>query len=357
MNLRWCFCKATAIFHLQLMRFAFLEGMSLSIPELHLFLYPSGVRIIIVMMTVFWLSMPFKEMCCNGTWSEVAYHLTPTILVLLLNLGQWNFPLFVVLCLILAVLEVLFLWRLEKAKVQRCDSPKEEREFKKLRIRGMIVIGVLWCVGPSIYYAFKNGVVSPDYYAAQDLWREIISDAEIAGDPSEEMTGEVAGELNEEDHLWQALQENTWKSLPLQGKMNVLQQLTNYETMVLNIPHIDISSSLISPYTYGGYSDKRNVIRLNVEHISNDPVEEVINTICHEVRHSFQWWAINAIDWDNSIFQSEYFKELRVWQENYDLYKSAEQYGFESYRSQPIEVDARNYAEKETERILELVER
>ena len=84
-------------------------------------------------------------------------------------------------------------------------------------------------------------------------------------------------------------------------------------------------------------------------------MEECINTICHEVRHSLQFQIVSSIDWDNPIFQTTYFDEPRSWFENQENYKSAWLYGFEEYENQPLEVDAREYAERETEKIMSYV--
>lgn len=86
-------------------------------------------------------------------------------------------------------------------------------------------------------------------------------------------------------------------------------------------------------------------------------MEECIDTICHEVRHSLQFQIVSSIDWDNPVFQTAYFDELRSWLRNQGNYKSAWLYGLEEYESQPLEVDAREYAESETEKIMSYVMR
>lgn len=134
-----------------------------------------------------------------------------------------------------------------------------------------------------------------------------------------------------------------------------MQRLTDFETEMLGIPSVTITADLIGAYTLGSYNDETNEILVNTKYLDGSPVEECIDTICHEVRHSLQFQIVSSVDWDNPIFQSSYFDELRSWSQNQKNYKGAWLYGFEEYENQPLEVDARDYAERETEKIMSYV--
>ena len=94
---------------------------------------------------------------------------------------------------------------------------------------------------------------------------------------------------------------------------------------------------------------------IDLEHLMESPVDECISTICHEVFHSAQHYLIENIDWNDSLYQSSYFDELRSWRFNSENYKSAEFSGFDAYENQPLEIAARQYAERETEKILSYI--
>lgn len=76
---------------------------------------------------------------------------------------------------------------------------------------------------------------------------------------------------------------------------------------------------------------------------SNDPVfhKEVLNTVIHEGRHSYQDYNINCRSNHTSS------GDLTNWSENMHKYgyQSAEKYGFKAYWMQPVEADARKFAE------------
>ncbi len=140
-----------------------------------------------------------------------------------------------------------------------------------------------------------------------------------------------------------------------QEKITVLQRLTDFETKILGIPSVTISAGLMGGYTLGAYSSETNEIRVNTKYLDSSPAEKCIDTICHEVRHSLQFQIVSAIDWEDPVYQISYFDELRSWLQNQENYKNSQIHGYEAYENQPLEVDARDYAAKETEKIMSYI--
>ena len=52
----------------------------------------------------------------------------------------------------------------------------------------------------------------------------------------------------------------------------------------------------LSAYTFGAYSDAPKLIRINLNHIENDPVEEVLSTLLHEIHHSYEHRLADVFD-------------------------------------------------------------
>ena len=90
--------------------------------------------------------------------------------------------------------------------------------------------------------------------------------------------------------------------------------------------------------------------------MANSSVQEVINTICHEVHHSYVDYLVSTLDWDNPAMNSAYFAELRELMDSQENYTSAWNYGFAAYENQPLEVAAREYALEESSRIMTYID-
>ncbi len=342
--------NCSSIFPLLLIYFVFTEDVSFSITEFHLYLDHSEACFLAVMITVIWLCSPFRTICCDGSWGVVFYNIFPIATVGMLNLAQWYFGMFVTMLIITAIAETVLLIGLKRAEKRHLITKKSQRKFYRLLPRYIVAVAVVVCAGPSLYNAVSNGFISPFYYEIQDYWRAILSNMDAKSDQEES-----ANSLPENEVLWMCLDEDKWKTLSVQERITVLKHLMDYETDILDIPPIEIHAGLIGDATMGVYDHSINMIEINVEHLDLCPVEEVIDTVCHEVRHAFQWQVVDSIDWDNPVFQAPYFEEMRSWLENYHNYKSVWIYGYDEYENQPVEVDARDYAKKETERIMEKV--
>lgn len=86
----------------------------------------------------------------------------------------------------------------------------------------------------------------------------------------------------------------------------------------------------------GGYNPETNSITLNESYLEHPDPRGLIKTITHESEHAFQQQVV-----DNPHLYPDIPKEvIASWKYNMDHYKSAQIYGFEAYRNQPIEKDA-----------------
>lgn len=344
--------RLSVIFPLILIYYSFTEPVSFSIPELGVYLEPYMARFIIVMLAMLWLCCsPYKKSCCNGTWIEVLYNLVPVEIVMMLNLAQWHFTFFAIIGLILVLVEMALFIGLRRDEHKHRITKKSHRKYKTIFRRCTVLAISAICVVSCSPSLFSHGLTSPTYQAEQEIWRLLFSDSTEADDAAAS-NNDV---YQENPILWHCLEDSTWKSYSIPEKITVMQRLTDFETEILGIPSITITADLIGAYTLGSYSDETNEILVNTKYLDSSPVEECINTICHEVRHSLQFQIVSSIDWDNPIFQTSYFDELQSWFQNQENYKSAWLYGFEEYENQPLEVDARDYAERETEKIMSYV--
>ena len=341
------FIRLSIILPLALIFYAQTESISFSIPELNIFLETNWARHLIIAIVVLWLCCsPYRKSCCNGSWIELLFNLVPIEIVLMLNLAQWNFVVFVIVSMILIASELLLFIKLKKFRI----TNRSHRAYKTIYRRCMVAIMAV-CLIPGLPFLLSHGMSAPTYQAEQEL-PELYSTSD-----SEEGNGtaETKSDTYQNNKLWNCFKEKNWKKYSLQKKLAVLQQLTNFETRLLRIPAININAGMIGAYTLGYYNDETNEIFINTKHLDRSSVEECIGTICHEVRHSLQYQIVKSVDWNNSIFQTPYFDELRSWRDNQESYKNVWVYGVQEYEDQPLETDARNYEKNETAKIMSYV--
>ena len=142
------------------------------------------------------------------------------------------------------------------------------------------------------------------------------------------------------------LQEEEWMKLTTQEKLDTLQTVANIEAHYLGLPNeLNVGAANLGEYTLACYNDRTHTISIDLNHLENDSVYDVLNSCCHEAYHSYQH---RLVDTYNDA--DENFKGLRI-------YRSAVQYGQEftnyingdydfcSYYYQDCERDARDYAE------------
>lgn len=146
------------------------------------------------------------------------------------------------------------------------------------------------------------------------------------------------------------LQEEEWCSLSTKDKLDVLQCVANIEAHYLGISNeLNVGAANMPEYTLACYSDSSHTIYINLEHLENDPVDEVLNSCCHEAYHSYQHRLVDAYN-----EASEEVQKLRIYRNTVHYVDEFGAYvnGYEdfcSYYSQQCEKDARTYAEDAVE--------
>ena len=348
----WYFGHISILFPLFLIFYAQTESVSFSIPELNIFIETNWARHLIAAIVVLWLCCsPYRKSCCDGSWFEMLFNLVPIEIVMMLNLAQQNFPVFVAVGLIIIAAELLLFIRV-KIKENSSRTADKVHKFDKIFFRRCAVAITAICLIPGSIYLLSHGMRAPTYQPKQDLL-ELYSES---GGGEANDTAETNSDIYPKNQeLWNCFKEKNWKKYSLQEKVAIMQLLADFETQLLRIPSININAGMIGTFTLGSYNDETNEIFINAKYLDSASAEECIGTICHEVRHSLQYQIVKSVDWNNSIFQTPYFDELRSWRENQENYKDYWVDGEQKYEDQPLETDARSYEKTETAKIMSYV--
>lgn len=137
-----------------------------------------------------------------------------------------------------------------------------------------------------------------------------------------------------------------WNRLSTREKVNVMQLVCNIESHYLGLnDKVTVQGDNLSPYTLGTYSDALKMIQINLNHIENDPVEEVLSTLLHEIHHSYEHRladAYNSVDLE--------YRNLRIFRDATHYSQETGNYinpreDYYGYMSQRLEIDSETYAE------------
>lgn len=346
----WYFGHISILFPLFLIFYAQTVSVSFSIPELNIFIETNWARHLIAAIVVLWLCCsPYRKSCCDGSWFEMLFNLVPIEIVMMLNLAQQNFAVFVAVGLIIIAADLLLFIRL-KIKENSSRAADIVHKFDKVFFRRCTVAITAICLIPGSI--LSHGMRAPTYQPKQNLL-ELYS--ESGGGEANDTIEANSDIYQKNQELWSCFKEKNWKKYSLQEKVAVMQLLANFETRLLRIPSININAGMIGTFTLGSYNDETNEIFINAKYLDSASAEECIGTICHEVRHYLQAQIVRSVDWNNSIFQTPYFDELRSWRENQENYKDYWVDGAQEYEDQPLETDARSFEKTETAKIMSYV--
>jgi hypothetical protein len=175
---------------------------------------------------------------------------------------------------------------------------------------------------------------------AKDAGVDLNAGGDVSGNVGIETAHNHAGEdLNDVraeqlDTVLDNFRENNWSDLSLEDKKQSMTELADYvaaDTGNETPPDIVFRDDMPDG-AYGGYNPETNTMEVNVNML--DDSVEAADTIAHEMWHAHQQQC--AMD-----PASEKGREYR---EGFDNYISPE-YDFEGYENQPVEAEAREYAQ------------
>lgn len=198
--------------------------------------------------------------------------------------------------------------------------------YRLLTMGGMLLIGILAACS-----IFKVGMFGAGLQAAV---------------PSRDNKITMQSEMN----TLIKMEKSTWTTLSPAERIDVLQTVANIEACYLGLPHeLQVTAANMEDEKVNAdYLEKEHRIRINLKHLVNDGGRSLLNSVCHEARHAYQYKLVQLFD------------KTENWQKELLLFDDVRQYKYEfkhyigadgdvtEYRNQYCETDARNYAQKMT---------
>lgn len=147
------------------------------------------------------------------------------------------------------------------------------------------------------------------------------------------------------------LQFENWQNLDLDERVDVLQQLENEVAEIAHRPPLEIRAEPLPDGIMGQCGSDRIIISNNV--LASDSYamyRENLDTVFHEGRHAYQKWNLltqsltgETVERNEVLVESwrDNFFEMGYEDGNWESYKDI---GFLYYLNQPVEIDARAFA-------------
>lgn len=142
------------------------------------------------------------------------------------------------------------------------------------------------------------------------------------------------------------LDEEIWRNMTPQARLNLLQIIANIEQKSLGIvTNARVSTANLSRFYYGFYRDQTEEIVVTADLLMAESPKEVISTLCHEVYHTYQYKLVDFYEaLDEGGRQLRLFDRAERYGYEFEHYNSGRE-DMEAYRRQACETDARAYAE------------
>lgn len=148
--------------------------------------------------------------------------------------------------------------------------------------------------------------------------------------------------------------ERSWDSWSVDERLNYLRGVHDDLTQEYGLTSIEVKMEDLLDTKLWGLTiiDKRGVYRgdeivIDIDNLRDSDGEKVLTTLIHETRHQIQWEMVEryriARD-DVQLPPDISLDQVKEWDRNFDNYIQSED-DFEGYRKQPIERDARDFAE------------
>lgn len=264
--------------------------------------------------------------CCGfpfGIYTVITYFMTSTLFIMVVMVASFS-------------LSIIYSGILLTRKNKHRSRAIHKRVFKNRISRCAYV---MTCI---IAYAMIFIMIGIGW---NGFWGTgIIASSVEAEGIVEDIKDEDTMEANMDEVL--KLLPTTWETLNTHERINVLQTVCNIEAHYLGLDYpITVQGDNLSQYNLGSYSDTQRLIRINLDHIENDTVEEVLSSLLHEVHHSYEH---RLADVYNSILMDyrdlRLFKDITLYSKEVNDYINPRE-DYYGYMSQHLELDSETYAE------------
>lgn len=286
--------------------------------------------------SLLWLTVVPSGMNCRGNKFEIFVNLFPVELLLMAVFMQYHTAAAAVLLPIPVILTVILGILLRKNERSRGAVHNEKQHDIRLMRFFVTVAAIVF---------FVPGIMSMFVYNLEPLTYKPDAKAVAAQEQN----------ADEPPAFLEKFSATEWAKCDNGERITLIQQLADYEAEKLGIPKVPVKSVKINSLIFGYYDDEKREIAVDLEHMQEGDAKSVAVTIIHETYHAYQYYLAKNIDFNSEISKTAYFDSARTWRDNAENYISGYE-DIDGYLAQPLEKDAREYAEKEYESLRPIID-
>lgn len=137
-----------------------------------------------------------------------------------------------------------------------------------------------------------------------------------------------------------------WSEAGIQERLDALQIIANIEVSRLGIGHeLYVGVDVLGEHTAGSYSNRDFQIVIDAVHIRDEAPLEVLDTLCHEAYHAYEYRLADLY----TVIPPEYHSLAAAvrfggYYQEFNDYTKGEENDFYQYYMQTVEIDARNHS-------------
>ena len=149
------------------------------------------------------------------------------------------------------------------------------------------------------------------------------------------------------DQLERLFEHSTWENLSYQERLEIFQDIAYIEKIQLGIPFdITVSANVLDEDTLACYNHDTKQITISYEHLNSSNPWIICKSLCHEMRHSYQWTLIDLTSAHPEYANLEIFRNANISQLQWEFehYESGD--NPDAYYNQFCESDAREYSKE-----------
>jgi hypothetical protein len=137
------------------------------------------------------------------------------------------------------------------------------------------------------------------------------------------------------------LQPGEWEKLDMNERAAWLVKVHNHIAEQYGFKPYSVKAQPLPPQVGGYFSAATRSIVLNDIILKDANPNRALNVIAHESRHGYQWHAVL----NPGAVPADVRAKVDTWRHNFQNYKTPAVHGYKAYYNQPVEVDARAFAE------------
>lgn len=181
-------------------------------------------------------------------------------------------------------------------------------------------------------------------------------------EPSKSTRGGDVGKIENHIEVIQQLKEERWVTLSNKEKLNILQVIADTEANRLGLPHeLNVIAGALSENQsekeLASYNDRTHVITIDIAHLETSPALEILNSVCHEARHSYQHALCKVYEnLEEDQKDLALFKMIPAYEHDFSRYIEGKDAPIRYYY-QWVEIDARSYADDAVDEYTQYLEK